>query len=507
MGSHQPIRRIAVIGAGPCGLAAVKYLLAEKCFEQIDVFEQRDRVGGIWNLSSNYNSTRIPLPQTNPRYGNAETNEGLSGHSDENPNLPSERSLELESPLYDYLETNIPKELMTYSDKPLPDDAPLFIGHEATLQYLEEYAEPIKHLISLHTRVLNVKEHDTATDLGRRWEVSTEDLHSGNKHTSIYDAIIVANGHYTIPFVPEVPGLKQWNTDYPGITIHSKAYRRPENYKGQKVLIIGNSVSGLDIAFQIGPYSQKVLLSSRSGSPMGGAPSSSWLEEVPALAEFLPSTLHDRAVKFKNGRVEESIDSVIFATGYFYNYPFLQDLDPPLVTHGFRTEHLYKHLIHISNPTLAFMVLNLKVIPFPLAENQAAVVSRIWSGRLSLPCKSDMVRWEEDVIASRGSGKDFHLLKFPQDAETLNELYTWAESARRVPGLENDGLGKLGTFWDERLVWTRSKFPQIKAAYARMGERRFTIRTVEELGFDFYSGSQSRNDIEHKDRSRIAELA
>lgn len=41
-------QRIAVIGAGPSGLAAVDALAKEKCFETIQVFERREQVGGMW---------------------------------------------------------------------------------------------------------------------------------------------------------------------------------------------------------------------------------------------------------------------------------------------------------------------------------------------------------------------------------------------------------------------------------------------------------------------------
>jgi cation diffusion facilitator CzcD-associated flavoprotein CzcO len=41
-------RRVAVVGAGPSGLAAVRALSDENVFDTIRVFERRDRVGGIW---------------------------------------------------------------------------------------------------------------------------------------------------------------------------------------------------------------------------------------------------------------------------------------------------------------------------------------------------------------------------------------------------------------------------------------------------------------------------
>jgi cation diffusion facilitator CzcD-associated flavoprotein CzcO len=41
-------RTVAVIGAGPSGLSAVKALDEEKVFSTIRVFERRDKVGGTW---------------------------------------------------------------------------------------------------------------------------------------------------------------------------------------------------------------------------------------------------------------------------------------------------------------------------------------------------------------------------------------------------------------------------------------------------------------------------
>ena len=48
MVSSTTIKTVAVIGAGPSGLSAVKALDEEKAFDTIRVFERRDRVGGTW---------------------------------------------------------------------------------------------------------------------------------------------------------------------------------------------------------------------------------------------------------------------------------------------------------------------------------------------------------------------------------------------------------------------------------------------------------------------------
>jgi cation diffusion facilitator CzcD-associated flavoprotein CzcO len=459
--------------------------LAEKAFDKIEIFEQRRNVGGVWNFSSTKWSSKIPIPQTDPSYGSLSqqvSNDHKNGYSygDEQSDA---MGLESESPLYEYLETNIPKQLMAFSDQPFDNDLPLFPGHEAVLEYLERYANDVRHLIQFHTQVERLRL--AATHFSDQWEVITKNLENGKPLTSTYDAIIVANGHYTIPYVPGIAGVKAWNNANPGIIIHSKAYRKPEDFMRKKVIVTGNSASGTDIAAQIAQYSKHpLLLSSRTHNELFSGAGSEFQEDVPQIVEFLPPGDGERAVRFQDGRIESNVDAVVFATGYFYNFPFL-DLPNPIVTDGVRTRDVYQHLFHIEHPTLAFPVLNLKVVPFPLAENQAAVIARVWSGRLTLPEKEDMRKWELKRFEERGQGKAFHVLKFPEDAVMLNMLFEWAGRATRVEGLENDGVGKLGTWWDETSVWMRERFPEIKKAFTRTGSGSSEVRTLEQLGFDY----------------------
>lgn len=43
-----PIKRVAVIGAGPAGAIAIDALAQEKAFDMIRVFERREGAGGCW---------------------------------------------------------------------------------------------------------------------------------------------------------------------------------------------------------------------------------------------------------------------------------------------------------------------------------------------------------------------------------------------------------------------------------------------------------------------------
>lgn len=197
-------------------------------------------------------------------------------------------------------------------------------------------------------------------------------------------------------------------------------------------------------------------------------------EDVPEIVEFI---IQDRALKFSNGRVEEDVDAVVFCTGYLYSYPFLSSLKPPIISDGKRTHHIYKHIFYNCHPTLAFVGLPQKIIPFPLSESQAAVVARVWAGRLHLPDIEEMKRWEQDTIKERGNGKNFHLLGFPLDADYINEMHDWSLQTR------SGGVGKTPPFWAQRERWIREHIPEIKRAFVEEGDRRAEITKMEDLGF------------------------
>lgn len=44
----MPVKRVAVIGAGPSGAITVDALAQEKAFDVIRVFERREGPGGCW---------------------------------------------------------------------------------------------------------------------------------------------------------------------------------------------------------------------------------------------------------------------------------------------------------------------------------------------------------------------------------------------------------------------------------------------------------------------------
>lgn len=491
------VRQIAVIGAGPSGLAAAKYepivsyiyfqplvdqhpryLLAEKHFDKIDVFEQRSSVGGTWNYCPAPFKQRasVPVPHTSPHEPVEEPKWKPTGDN-EGTQEPA-----FVSPIYRTLDTNLPKELMRYSDKEFPADVQALPHHPTVKKYLEEYGDDVKGHVRFETQVLDVRLKPSGSNT---WDLVTRNLRTGAKRTDAYDAVVVASGHFDVPYVPSIAGISDWNKAYPGVVSHSKVFDSPDPFHGKKVVVVGSSASAIDIGSQISQVSRgKLLVSQRTESYL--LPSTD-ADKVyfPEIVEFLPPNQHERAVRFADGRVEEKIDSIVFCTGYFYSFPFLPSLDPPVITDGRRVRNVYEHLFYIDNPTLVFPVLTQRVIPFPMSENQASVYARVWSGRLELPDRDRMKAWEDSLVAEKGEGTAFHLLPFPQDANHLNMLYDWAAHATTRGGLANDGKGKQGTYWGEREKWLRSLFPEIRRRFVGKGPERHKITSLVELGYDF----------------------
>ncbi|KAI9772687.1 MAG: hypothetical protein M1840_000282 [Geoglossum simile] len=468
------IKTVAIIGAGPSGLATAKYLLAERSFPQIDILEQRSTVGGVWNFSLEI--PRITLPQTSPSV------------PIENPQKRVDGELIFPSPMYAGLETNISVELMQFTDLPFTGEPELFPTHEDVKHYVEEYAKDIRPLIHFSTQVLDVRLLDSPNSVKgnfhKVWQVKTRKSGTQLEEVQDYDAVVVATGHSNVPYAPDIRGLATWNESYPGAITHSMSYRRPDSFKGQKVVIVGNSASGTDIGAQIATVcAHPLLLSLRSQSFFlpPGAGHEVWKEDLPEIAAFLPPSEGNRAIRFANNRIEMGVDAVVFCTGYLHSHPYLSSLNPsPQTPDGARTQHAYQHLFFIPNPTLVFINLVHKVIPFHVAESQAAAIARVWNNRISLPSQAEMERWETEEVATKGAGRMFHAMNYPLDANYINEMHAWCLLAE--PGVRGE---KLPPFWGRRQKWIRERCQAVKRAYAERGAARHQVKSLEELGFDY----------------------
>ena len=203
-------------------------LAAEKAFTKIEVFDQRPTVGGVWCATPSERSEKgFMIPRSRP----------TKSH-DEPFWDKTVGEFQFLSPIYDHLETNIPYSLMEYANHSFPPGCSLFPNHRDVRTYLERYADEVLPFLKLGIQVLKVK-----PVAERKWSIETRQIGSDLSETQLFDAVVVANGHYDDPFVPDLPRIREWEAKFPHSISHSKYYRKPDDFKDKVCkTLVGNNV-------------------------------------------------------------------------------------------------------------------------------------------------------------------------------------------------------------------------------------------------------------------------
>lgn len=139
---------------------------------------------------------------------------------------------------------------MEFSQEPIParrsdhsislhgNDTP-FRSHHVIRQYVEDLVnrKGYQDFVEYNTTVELVEKD------GEEWRLVLRK--SGERHDywweERFDAVVVANGHFSVPYVPSIRGLEEFAELHPGSVEHSKAYRGREKYRG-KVRDLTNSL-------------------------------------------------------------------------------------------------------------------------------------------------------------------------------------------------------------------------------------------------------------------------
>ena len=398
--------RVCLIGAGSSGLAAAKAL--HEAGIDFDGFERGSGIGGNW------------------RYGN---DNGYSA-------------------AYASLHINTSKEKMAFSDFAMPASYPDYPHHSQVLEYFESYVDHFgfRDRIRFSTSVASVTKADGEGFPGA-WRVTLE---SGE--SSLYRAVLVANGHHWSKRLPSFPG------SFSGRTMHAHDYKTFAGLEGQRVLIVGIGNSGVDLACEACRVASETLLSTRRsahilpkyafGKPIDhfSSESSAWvplaiqqlvfktilkivrgdqaklgiprpahalLSAHPTVSEELPSLVGHGRVKmrpdvsrldgdgvvFADGR-RDLVDVIVYCTGYDVRFPFLSEEVMPTAQNRVR---LYRHVVHPGQPNLYFIgLIQALGAVMPLAEAQSVWVAKLLTGKAKLPERAAMERAiEEDLAAMR----------------------------------------------------------------------------------------------------------
>lgn len=386
-------KNVCIIGAGSSGIVAAKTLLEANI--PFDCFEKGSNIGGNW-LYDNDN--------------------GLSS-------------------AYYSLHLNTSKQLMAYSDFPMPDSYPDYPNHKLVFKYFDDYVEKfgVRDKISFNTTIEKIERIDNQKFL----------VYTDKYPPKTYTEIIVANGHHWSPKWAHFDG------NFTGKISHSHAYKKYEGFENLRVLIIGIGNSAVDIACELTTVASSVTVSTRSGAyiipkylfgkpsdhltrpPLGYAPlflqrlalnialrlnvgkqsnygmpvpDRSILKEHPTISqEFLNKVGHGKiAVKpnVKNFKEKEvfftdgtsaEYDHIIFSTGYKIDFPFFEEKFFKVENNGLE---LYQYVVSPEHPGVYFIGFVQPIgAVMPLAEMQALWVSKLIDGTKTLPDKDKMKEW------------------------------------------------------------------------------------------------------------------
>jgi len=382
--------RICVIGAGPCGLAAIKNLRAAG-LRNIVCYDESEVIGGNWAFREDTGRTCV------------------------------------------YESTHIisSKRMSAFDDFPMPDDYPDFPSHWQLLAYFDSYAAKF----DLHPHIhLRTRVEEALRGADGRWRVRLSN--GDHSDTQLFDHLVVCSGHHREPYVPDYPG------SFAGRTLHSSAYRRADALRGQRVLVVGGGNSACDIAVDVSRVARTTCISMRQGAYIAPKlmfghpidqvyefarmliprpvlqpvlrlalrlaigpweayglqrPSCGPLEMHPTLnasilealrsGQVLPRVGIDRMdgefVQFRDHR-KEPFDTIIWATGFLTSFPFL----PSTIVDWPKTQAppLYLKMMHGMIPNLYFIGLFQPIgCIWQLADYQARIAAQQITGRLKRP--------------------------------------------------------------------------------------------------------------------------
>lgn len=433
---------VAVIGAGPGGLVAARWLHSQG-FEPT-IFEQAPLLGGQW--------TGL---------------DGLSG-------------------VWPTMHTNTSRVLTAFSD--LEHECGLvFPSNRDVLDYLNRYADMfgLRPHIRFGTRV----DHLTRDDGG--WLIGhSEAIES-------FERVVVASGRFQFPVIPPVSGLDTFNGSA-GVD-STFGYRGASPYVGKRVLVAGGAISALEIAADlVHTGAARVVLTQRrqryvlpklaagvpsdhriftrygalaaeslapaeidrqlkelvveaNGSPeQYGAPApdpSLFAAGVTLSQHYLPlvaeglitvrpwiESVADDIVTFTDGHAEQ-FDGIVFGTGFELNLPFLSEDVRTVLDLDAAHLDADRYTFHPGLPGLAFVGMwDQSGGYFVPMELQARWIAYEWSGAVPRTGAGDQGASVDARGSRRGQKTRMNLaaLTFARAAGVEPNLDNWPDIRRAL---------------------------------------------------------------------------
>lgn len=427
-------QRVAIIGAGSAGLAALQQLLdvcgdgtcALTVFEPV-VFERRGAIGGLWNLELDPGPCHVAID------GDTVTKKDKVVPGSYAYSTPGQ--VHGTSAMYDALRVNVPSDLMAYRDFPFPEGTHLFPDRCAYMltaviyDYLKRFAASFnaEKYVRLNTRIVRLSRS------GDKWRVESEA--PDGAHVDEFDRVIVANGWCNVPHVPSLPGISKFK----GEQIHSAWYRTPMAFRGKRVLVVGNFSSGTDVARELcGGIARSIHGADEWNREAGENPPrtgvtvyNSYLDpSKPPPLDYDPRDANspewckrinvvgpighvndDGTVVLADG-TNLDVDVIVWATGFWRALPYIDHDSEPFRSRPISARvgdglHYYGgadrpalsasppvggascttnlddwQLFYAPEKSLALLGVPTHVIPFSLTQIQSRVIASYWAGKI-----------------------------------------------------------------------------------------------------------------------------
>ncbi|WP_297338303.1 NAD(P)-binding domain-containing protein [Algoriphagus sp.] len=411
--------KVAIIGAGPSGITALKNLL-DLGIDAI-AFDRNQEVGGNWIYSEQESHSSVF----------------------ETTHIISSKTL---SQYEDFTFDEFDPEVADYP------------SHEELKMYFQAYAKKFNlyPFIRFGTLVQTCQWVDPQT-----WRISYQI--DGESKTEQFTHLVVANGHHWKPRYPSYPG------EFTGEFLHSHQFKKAAPFAGKKVLVIGGGNSACDVAVETSRVSEKTAISWRRGYRivpkfLFGMPTdqlaerSKWipprirmalnawllriiigkneaygLQAPTASFAAVHPTINDellhkirhgkvkprvdierfegKTVLFKDGRKEE-FDHIVACTGYWLSHPFF---DKNFIDYSSGPVKLYLKMFHPEYTNLYFIGM---FQPFgciwPGAELQSKLMAQELAGKWKRP--KDIAKLSEKEVKN----PDFNQIDTPRHTITVD---------------------------------------------------------------------------------------
>ncbi|WOK95456.1 putative indole-3-pyruvate monooxygenase YUCCA9 [Canna indica] len=138
---------------------------------------------------------------------------------------------------YERLKLHLPRQFCQLPLMAFPPDFPTYPTKQEFISYLEAYAKHFEIEPLFRTEVRNAK---FDTNIGF-WRIGA------GESEFICRWLIVATGENAEAMLPELIGL----LDYRGQVLHTSCYRRGDDFRGKKVLVVGCGNSGMEVCLDL----------------------------------------------------------------------------------------------------------------------------------------------------------------------------------------------------------------------------------------------------------------